>query len=181
MSLLDISHITRRAWEPSNFIGGCVSSNLSNGQCPSESGPPYWRTTYKGTLILTSFTEKSTSQLRHNNFPHDIHGMFCRHSAIGGNAHCANTLKLLICLAFVSFLVPTVVALKGTYVIQSRANPNLVIGADIKGTSDEKKVITDGDMVVVRPSPLVFFPNGARISQSSPDSISILISNGDEC
>ena len=168
MSLLDISHITRRAWEPSNFIGGCVSSNLSNGQCPSESRPPYWRTTHKGTLILTSFTEKSTSQLRHNNFPHDIHGMFCRHSAIGGNAHCANTLKLLICLAFVSFLVPTVVALKGTYVIQSRANPNLVIGADIKGTSDEKKVITDGDMVVVRPSPLVFFANGARISHQVP-------------
>ena len=122
----------------------------------------------KVCLSSLLFTKKSIFQLRHNNFPHDIHGMFCRRSAMGGNAHCANTLKLLICLSFVSFLVPTVVALNGTYVIQSHADPNLVIGANVKGTSDEKKVITDGDMVVVRPSPLVFFANGARISHQVP-------------
>lgn len=124
---------------------------------PTGSGPPYKQTTYKATLLLTSFTEKSISQLQHSNFPRDIHihRMFGRHSTNG-----VDTLKLLICLALVCFLPMAM----GDLLIQSTVKPYPLIGANSSDVSAVKYVVTDGDINQV--GPLVVVQRRRRLFKS---------------
>ena len=133
-------------------ITSCVSSD--NGEYPAGSWLPHRQITHIKLRVSSPLSPGNLpSQPRHN-FPYDIHTMYCRHSAMGGNAYGTNILKFLVCLlALVSFL-PAAVAVDGKFEIRLHSNGALVgVNHD---DSAEKQVVIGGGSNKVGPLVVVW-------------------------